>query len=51
MEDINNARLLTLAVERDKRHDPSALLSEEEFDRRFGITKEALAGYEEIELG
>lgn len=50
LEDINDAKLLALAVERVDRQPSPRLLSEEEFDRRFGITEEALTGYEEIEL-
>lgn len=47
-DDLDDARLLALALER--RCDPSRTISQEEFDRRFGITGEDLTGYEEVEL-
>ena len=49
-DEYNDFKLLTLALERLKNYDPSKLISEEEFDRMFGITEEDLEGYEDVEL-
>ena len=50
VDELNNAKLLALAMERMERYDPSKTISQEAFDRRFGITEEDLKGYEEVEL-
>jgi PHD/YefM family antitoxin component YafN of YafNO toxin-antitoxin module len=50
MNEVNDARLLTIATERMAHYDPAAVISEEEMNRRFGITEEDLSGYEEVEL-
>jgi hypothetical protein len=50
MDEVNDARLLTIATERMAHYDPAAVISEEEINQRFGITEADLAGYEEVEL-
>lgn len=50
MDELNDARLLALANERMAAYDPDALISEEEMDRRLGITEEELNGMDEAEL-
>ena len=47
---FNEAVLIGIARERMKHFDRSRLVSQEEFDRRFGITEKDLEGWEEIEL-
>ena len=42
MDILNDYELLSLAMERMERYDPSALISEEEMDRRLGLTQEEL---------
>ena len=42
--------LMAVAGERLNHIDRSRLISQEEFDRRFGITEEDLKGWEDIEL-
>ena len=51
IEEINDARLLTVANERMEHFNPETLISEEEMDRILGITEEDLKGYEEVEIG
>lgn len=51
MDEINDARLLTLANERMAAYDPAALISEEEMDRGLGTTKEELNGMDEVKIG
>ena len=50
MDTINDYLLLTMAVERMSTYDPDTLISEEEMDRRLGITQEELDGTEEVEF-
>lgn len=50
MDELNDARLLALANERMAAYDPDSLISEEEMDRRLGITEEELNGMDEAEL-
>ena len=38
MDEVNDARLLAVATERMAHYDPSALISEEEMNRRLGVT-------------
>lgn len=47
---FNEAVLMGIAEERLKHFDRSKLISQEEFDRMFGITPEDLEGWEDIEL-
>ena len=50
MDTINDYLLLTMAVERMSTYDPDTLISEEEMDRRLGLTQEELDGAEEVEF-
>ncbi len=50
MDEVNDARLLAIAAERFANYDPSKVITEEEMDRRLGITEADLEGYEEVEL-
>ena len=50
MDEINDARLLTLAEERWEKFDRSTAISEEEMYRRVGIRKEDLDKLDEVEL-
>lgn len=50
MDEVNNARLLTIATERMAHYDPDTVISGDEMNRRLGITEEDLAGYEEVEI-
>ena len=38
MDEVNDARLLAVATERMDHYDPSTLISEEEMNRRLGVT-------------
>ena len=38
MDEVNDARLLAAATERMAHYDPSTLISEEEMNRRLGVT-------------
>ncbi len=46
----NNDCLLATAVERMQNFNPEALISEEEANRRLGITETDLKGFEKVEL-
>jgi PHD/YefM family antitoxin component YafN of YafNO toxin-antitoxin module len=50
MDEVNDARLLTIAAERLECYDPAQLISAEEMDRRLGITEADLADYDEVEI-
>ena len=50
MDDLNDYLLLTMAVERMSSYDPSSLVSEEDVDRRLGITQEELDSIGEVEF-
>ena len=50
MDELNDARLLAVASERMAHFDPSTLISEEEMNRRLGITEDDLAGFDEVEI-
>ena len=50
MDEVNDARLLTVASERMAHFDPAALISEEEMNRRLGITEDDLAGFDEVDI-
>lgn len=49
-EDLNDYRLLTMAVNRMSEYDPDSLVGQDEMDRRLGITKEDLDAVGEVEL-
>ena len=50
MDEVNDARLLAIASERFSNYDPDQVISEEEMDRRLGITESDLKGFEEVEF-
>lgn len=50
MDEVNDAYLLSLATERLSHFDPKSLLTEEEVNKRLGITEKDLEGYEEVEI-
>ena len=43
-------RLLAVASERMAHFDPTSLISEEEMNRRLGVTEDDLAGFDEVEI-
>ena len=49
MEELNDARLLALAEEHMRSYDPATLVSEDEMDRRLGITEEEMADIGEVD--
>ena len=50
MDALNDYLLLTMAVKRMENYDPSNVITEEEMDRRLGITQEDLDSIGEIEF-
>ena len=50
MESLNDYLLLSMTVDRISSYDLDALISEEEMDRRLGITQEELDETEEAEF-
>ncbi len=50
MDELNDARLLAIATERMASYDPDKLISEEEMDRRLGITEEELDSVGEVDF-
>ena len=50
MDALNDYLLLTLAIERMANADPSALIMEEEMDKRLGVTREELYSIGEVEF-
>ena len=50
MDTINDYLLLTMAVERMSSYDPGMLISEEEMDKRLGITQDELDSIGEVEF-
>lgn len=50
MDELNDARLLTMANERMSHYDPSAVISGDEMNHRLGITEDDLAGYDKVEI-
>ena len=49
MDELNDARLLAVAS-RMAHFDPTSLISEEEMNRRLGVTEDDLAGFDEVEI-
>lgn len=47
---VNDAKLLALANERFASYDASKVITEDEHKKKYGITNEMLAGYEEVEF-
>ncbi|MBR5420760.1 MAG: type II toxin-antitoxin system Phd/YefM family antitoxin [Lachnospiraceae bacterium] len=50
MDTINDYLLLTQACERMSSYDPDTLISEEEMDKRLGITQDELDAVGEVEF-
>ena len=50
MDEVNDARLLAVATERMAHYDPSILISEEEMNRRLGVTAADLADFDEVDI-
>ncbi|MBD9241078.1 MAG: type II toxin-antitoxin system Phd/YefM family antitoxin [Ruminococcaceae bacterium] len=50
MDEVNDARLLAVATERMAHYDPSTLISEEEMNRRLGVTAADLADFDEVDI-
>ena len=50
MDELNDARLLAIATERMASYDSDKLISEEEMDRRLGITEEELDSVGEVDF-
>ena len=50
MDELNDARLLALTSERMAHFDPTTVISEEEMNRRLGVSEDDLAGYDEVEI-
>lgn len=50
MDEVNDARLLTLATQRMEHYDPDATIPAAEVQRELGITDEELAEMDEVEL-
>ena len=50
MDTLNDYLLLTLAVERMASYDPDTLISEDEMDKRLGITQDEIDSIEEVEF-
>ena len=51
MDEVNDARLLMAATERLGKYDPVKLISEEDFDKKYGFSAKDLEGFEEVEIG
>lgn len=50
MDEVNDARLLTIASERMSHYDASTTISGEEMNRRLGVTENDLADFNEVEI-
>ena len=50
MDELNDARLLTIAAERMAQFDPSTVISGEELYKDLGSTKEDLEDFDEVEI-
>jgi PHD/YefM family antitoxin component YafN of YafNO toxin-antitoxin module len=50
MDEVNDARLLTIATERMSHFNSSTVISSMEMDQRLNITDDDLEGYEEVEF-
>lgn len=50
MDELNDYKLLTIAIERMANYDPSTLISEDEMRRRLGITQEELDSIGDVEF-
>ena len=50
IEEVNNARLLAIAVERMKNMDPDTLINQEEVYSELGITQKDIDNFDEVEF-
>ena len=50
MDELNDARLLAIASERMAHFDPASLISEEEMNRRLGVSENDLTGFDEVDI-
>ena len=50
MDEVNDARLLEIAVARMQNYDPETAIPAEEVYKNLGITEEDLAGSDEVEI-
>ena len=50
MDEVNDARLLAVASERMAHFNHATLISEEEMNRRLGITEDNLTGFDEVDI-
>ncbi len=50
MNEVNDARLLSAAVQRMSHFDPAAAISIEEIDQKYGITSDILEDADEVEF-
>ena len=50
MDEVNDARLLEIAVARMQNYDPETAIPAEEVYKNLGITEENLAGSDEVEI-
>ena len=50
IDELNDARLLAVASERMAHFDPTSLISEEEMNRRLGVSENDLTGFDEVDI-
>ena len=50
IDEVNEAKLLALAIRRMQNYDPAENIPMDALDKKFGITKEMLDSYDEVEL-
>ena len=50
MDELEDAKLYALAMERMSRDNPPRTISQEEMDAHFGVTEDDLSGWEDMEL-
>ena len=50
IDELNDAHLLAVASERMSHFDPASLISENEMNRRLGISQTDLSGFEEVDI-
>ena len=50
MDEVNDARLLSAAVQRMSHFDPTTTVSIQEIDQKYGFTPEMLEGANEVEF-
>ena len=50
MDEVNDARLLSMASERMSHYDHSALITQDQMNSRLGISDSDLEGFDEVEF-